>query len=115
MTEHNTLERLQALIAEEHRALLAGDLHALGDILEEKETLAAELEDLSPATEDVSAVKVALRRNQELFDEALKGIRAVADRLAEYQRAKTTLETYDAKGRRLCIKGLEQSRIERRA
>lgn len=115
MTEQTTLERLQALVAEEHRALLEGDLHALGDILEEKEILVAELEDLQPAPEDVSSVKVALRRNQELFDEALKGIRAVADRLAEYQRAKTMLETYDAKGRRLRIKGLESSRIERRA
>lgn len=114
MSEGDMTARIEALIEEERQALLSGDLNWLADLADEKEKLFAST---NAITEQVvlDRMQMGLRRNHTLFDEALKGIRAVSARLAEINRLRDTLETYDASGRKSLLRSGDQSKVERRA
>jgi len=108
--------RIEALLSQERDALLSGDLRALGDLAEEKERLAACLQELGPER------RAALRglhdmasRNQALLDGALQGIRLATERLSAYRRLRKSMDTYDPQGNKTAIPGVVSRKVERRA
>jgi len=108
--------RLDSLLARERAALLAGDLHAVGALAQEKETLATELGHLGPeALGAVRRLGESARRNQALLDGALQGIRLAAGRLSAHRRLRGAMETYDPQGRKTTIAGILAHKVERRA
>lgn len=115
MTDHPIAERLQSLLSAEREALLAGNFDKLSDLLAEKQALAETLADkpLSPA--EVAPLRDGLRRNQELFDQAMAGIRNVAARIGDLNRARRATDTYNAQGQRQTIDAPAENRLERRA
>jgi len=108
--------RIEALLSQERDALLSGDLRALGDLAEEKERLAACLQELGPER------RAALRglhdmasRNQALLDGTLAGIRRASARLSACRRLRGAMDTYDPQGNKTAIPGVVSRKVERRA
>lgn len=115
MTDNQLTNRLETLLRSEREALLTGDFDALSDLLQEKQDLAKALADSPLEAEDVAPLRDGLRRNQELFDQAMAGIRNVAARLGDLQRVRKATDTYDAQGRRQTISAQQSKRLEKRA
>lgn len=110
------IDRLDKLLEDERRALLAGDLMAIGILLRRKEALIDTLNDLPPqAGNGLQALQGKVERNQALLDGALQGIRKVAARMAAFRRIRRTMETYDAEGRKTTILGEVDHKVEKRA
>jgi len=108
--------RVESLLARERTALLSGDLHAVGALAQEKEAIAAELEQIGPgALHAAKRLGEAARRNQALLDGALQGIRLATARLSNHRRLRGTMETYDPQGRKTTIAGILAHKVERRA
>jgi len=108
--------RLDALLARERAALLSGDLHVLGALAQEKETLATELGNMAPdLLAGARRLSETARRNQALLDGTLQGIRLATARLSAYRRLRGTMETYDPLGRKTTITGVLSHKVERRA
>lgn len=110
-----TLE-LDELLEAERRALLNGDLDAMGRLSAPKEAL---LEQISAsqdapleAAQDIVAKVV---RNQELIDAALTGIRRVVAEVEALQRIRSNLQTYTREGKKVEINQAAAKRLERRA
>ena len=110
-----TTTRLAALLESERTALLEGDFDRIADLMEEKSALLAELEGKPLDAEEVAPLRDGLRRNQELFDHALAGLRNVAARLGDLNRVRKSMDTYDAQGRRTTIDAPAARTLERRA
>lgn len=110
-----TMERLGALLVAERTALLEGDFDRIAELMEEKATLVADLEGRALNAEAVAPLRDGLRRNQELFDHALAGLRNVATRLGDLNRIRKSMDTYDAQGRRNTIDAPSTPTLERRA
>lgn len=107
---------LDALLERERRALLAGELDRLPDLLREKTGLIDRLSGLDAEAGTLpEALKQKAIRNQALLDGALQGIRQVAGRIAALRRLRQSFETYDETGRRRTIEGDIVRRIEKRA
>lgn len=115
MTEHGLSNRLKNLLESEREALLSGDFERLTDLMQEKQKLANALADRPLEAEDVAPLRDGLRRNQELFDQAMAGIRNVAARLGDLNKVRRATDTYDAQGRRQTIGTPTTKRLERRA
>jgi hypothetical protein len=67
---------------------------------------------------DVAALELLdskVRRNQELLNNALEGIRKVARRMAAFRRVQASLETYDKNGAKCVIDINPETSVERRA
>lgn len=110
------LASLDDLLDRERTALLNGDLDAISRGLREKERLIDALNALHDAQdENLSAVRNKAIRNQILLENALTGIRAVADRVSALRRVRDTLETYDQSGRKTAISTLRTGQVEKRA
>lgn len=107
---------LDRVLEEERAALLGGDLAALDALLERKslliETLAREAAGVPEALEPL---QIKLRRNRELFEQALAGLRAVSDRLQALREVHEGGGTYDVSGRRRRIEKAARHRLERHA
>ena len=109
-------EQLETLLEKERALLLEGNLVGLGILLPEKEKLMdALLEDVETSSKRFSPLEGKLHRNQLLLDGALDGIRAVSERLASLRHVRTTLDTYDAHGRRQQVKTHNTQQVEKRA
>ncbi|WP_136443289.1 flagellar protein FlgN [Pacificoceanicola onchidii] len=115
MSDNVKLDQLKTLISEERNALMNGDFDRIAELMEEKERLAADLGGLDEDDADVAPIRDGLRRNQELFDHTLAGIRNVANRLGEVNRVRRNLETYDENGRKKNLGSPEIKKLERRA
>lgn len=115
MTDQTLTNRLKSLLEAERKALLEGDFDRLADLLTEKQGLADDLENAPLRAEEVAPIRDGLRRNQELFDQALAGLRNVAARIGDLNRVRKATDTYDAKGRRQTIDAPASKRLERRA
>lgn len=110
------LASLDDLLDRERTALLNGDLDAISRGLREKERLIDALNALHDAQdENLSAIRSKAIRNQILLENALTGIRAVADRVSALRRVRDTLETYDQSGRKTAISTLRTGQVEKRA
>ncbi|MBN9886132.1 flagellar protein FlgN [Salipiger abyssi] len=114
---HETLfAALDSLLERERSALLDGALDEIGPLMEEKAALVARMAEAPPDEADsLQPLHLKLRRNQQLFDHALDGIRNVAKRLGALREIRESMEVYDAQGRRASIGGEEKSSMERRA
>ncbi|OWU85813.1 hypothetical protein ATO6_02585 [Oceanicola sp. 22II-s10i] len=114
--QNDILHRLDRVLDRERAALLDGDFGALHDVLEEKEGVFAT--DLITSDADRSRLTALLEksaRNQELLDTAMRGVRAVANRLGTLGRLSRSLEVYDREGRRTVVHNDPASRVQRRA
>lgn len=115
MTDVTLAEQLDLLLKAEREALLVGDFDQIAELLELKEALAAKLNDQDISPQELAPLQDGMRRNQELFDQALAGIRNVAARLGDLQRVRKSMDTYDAYGRRMTIDAPREKKLERRA
>lgn len=110
------IDALSDLLDSERKALLAGELNRLADMLEPKETL---IDAINAGPQDdlngLRQLDAKVKRNQLLLDGALEGIRAVAIRMAELRQVRNGLETYGADGKKRTIEVLEEPTTERRA
>lgn len=115
-TPQTLINRLDALLEDERRALLDGDLDAIASLMERKEALIDTLNAQDPGEQrDLEALQGKVDRNQALLDGALEGIRKVAGRMAAFRKIRRTLETYDRSGRKQAIQGEAEHQIEKRA
>lgn len=116
MTDDSRITQLDQLLEDERRVLLAGELSKLAHLLPKKESLIDALgSEQTPDRDALEALNQKVERNQLLLDSALDGIRSVARRLATLRRVRTSLETYDADGRKKSIGMSKDGRVEKRA
>ena len=115
MTDMTLAEQLQDIIEQERAALKLGDFDAVAELFEKKEALASQLEEFPAQRSMIEPLRDGLRRNQELFDQALAGLRNVANRLGDMNRVRRALNTYDAQGRSQIIDAPATPTMERRA
>lgn len=109
-------DALDDLLEQERTALLAGDLEKIARLFEVKESLIEELSELEQfESQSLNALQGKVKRNQELLDSALEGIRAVAGRLAALRRVRSTLDTYDSRGAKQSIEMDKDGSVEKRA
>jgi flagellar biosynthesis/type III secretory pathway chaperone len=110
------IDSLDDLLDEERIALLDGNLDLIGRMLKRKEFLIDALNDSEkPNLEALSDLNAKVTRNQALLSSALEGIQSVADRLMTMRRIKSSLDTYDAQGRRKKIDVHANGAVEKRA
>jgi len=106
---------LDRLLEAERDALLKGELAQLSDLLDQKTDRIGVLNDAPDLEPPVlEALGGKLRRNQQLLDGAMEGIRAVAARLAELREVKGRFETYDASGQKRDILKGGRASVEQR-
>lgn len=112
----DVIDALDDLLDAERAALLAGKIDEVGRLLARKESLIDDLSTLEnrkmPELEKLSA---KVKRNQDLLDHSLEGIRSVARRLASLRRVRSALDTYDARGARHTIDITPEASVEKRA
>lgn len=110
------IEKLDVLLDREHAALMAGALDQLDPITQQKTALIDALRALeAPEREALAPIRQKAERNQVLFDSAMKGVRAVANRMADLRSVRSGLATYDNHGRRADNMSGAQSSVEKRA
>lgn len=114
--QDSLIRELDALLDLEREMLLKGNLEALTDIVEQKESLIDALNTLEIGSEkEVYPVNEKVVRNQALLEQALKGIRSVARRLADIRQTRKTFDTYDQMGQKNRIEQDAKSTVEKRA
>jgi len=111
------LPRLTALLEEERRCLLAGNLAGLETLATEKLALASTLATTGnrrTAMEERDAARLgaAAQRNQRLLEAAAEGLRNAMRRVTELRNLHRGRGTYGAGGHR--AESAESVRIERR-
>lgn len=113
--ENDVILEARALLEEEHKALTSGNLIQIESLIRQKEDVFGRLAKLpdGPAA-SIEALRSHAVRNQELLDEAMRGIRAVHDRIQEIRKSRHQLDTYDKTGRRTTIRSATGT-VERRA
>lgn len=107
------MDDLLGLLDAERSALIAGDFERIAQLAEQKERLAGRADALPQDADGLARVEGALRRNQQLFDAALTGLRAVSERIAALREGR--IETYLEDGRKQSISEVRPDRLERRA
>ena len=110
------VEALEDLLDTERHALLSGNLELVGRTVGRKEELIVELSNID--TDDpalLTKVQRNLKRNNELLEEAARGIKSVVSRLADLHRVNRSLETYDSKGIKQTVTLPVSSSLEKRA
>ncbi|MBO9476267.1 flagellar export chaperone FlgN [Shimia sp. R11_0] len=118
-TEITLLDSLETLLEEERQALLKGDLEALPDLLERKESLFEDLEaqheDTPLEAEELEPLQHLFVRNQSLLESSQNGLRATTERMGTLRRVRTSLETYNNNGQRQAVQLTSGQRVEKRA
>lgn len=110
------IDALNDLLESEREALLEGDLERLAEMLEPKERLIGAI-NMMPGGDmkGLRALDNKVKRNQLLLGGALDGIRAVAERMAQLRQVRSSLETYNADGKKRTIDMPDKTTLERRA
>lgn len=111
---HGDLERLDALLDRERAALLSGDFRTIAALLPDKKTLLDRLQGGAKPNSTIDALSAKARRNGALYDAALAGLRAAAERLGgrEGQRA---LRVYTPAGRSAPLSASRPRNLQKRA
>ncbi|MEP1767163.1 MAG: flagellar biosynthesis protein FlgN [Sulfitobacter sp.] len=110
------IEKLATLLEQERLLLLDGNLEGLGKLLPEKEKLMdGLLEGEETPAQVFLPLEGKLNQNQLLLNGAMEGIRAVSERLAALRHVRTSLDTYDANGRRQQVTMQGKSQVEKHA
>lgn len=100
LKDADVLDALEDILDEEREALLRGDLEKVGRLSTRKVDLIDGVLQMSDADQqDLAPLQSKLRRNHELIEQAMAGIRAVTDRIEEIRRVRDSLQTYDRTGR----------------
>ncbi|TDL81530.1 hypothetical protein E2L08_05270 [Palleronia sediminis] len=107
-------ERAAALLTEERRLLLAGDLGGLATLLPQKEALAEALRGMKMTVADLEALRRDTARNRALLDAARNGLEAARARIDDIREASQP-RTYSRRGERRCLDGASGGKLERRA
>ena len=105
------LVRMAALLEQERRCLLSGDLAGLEALAAEKVALAGSL-GLAADRRDVARLGAAAQRNQRLLEAAAEGLRSAMRRVTELRNLHRGRGTYGAGGFR--ADGAETALVERR-
>lgn len=108
-------DRLNGLLDEERAALLSGDFERIADLLKEKEALLDAMASEEYMHDIDAPVKAKLRRNLSLYDEALAGLRAVADRIGASTKVRSELRFYGQDGHTTSITTQTPKGLEKRA
>ena len=111
------LARLKALLEEERRCLLAGDLAGLESLAAEKLALAGTLgasrnRRTAVAEGDAARLGAEVHRNQRLLEAAAEGLRSAMRRVTELRNLHRGRGTYGAGGFRADV--AETAQVERR-
>lgn len=107
---------LDDVLDAERAALIKGELDLLSNLAIRKEALIEALNQAEMA--DIEALRLLdrkVKRNQDLLNNALEGIRKVARRMAAFRRVQASLETYDKDGAKSVIDINPETSVERRA
>lgn len=94
---NSAAQKLARLLEVERAALLKGDFAAVGDLIEEKEALAAQFNDTN--ARDLRMLSTALAHNSALFAAARDGVNTVRSTLEKQRQARNTLSSYDSSGK----------------
>ncbi|EPX82609.1 flagellar protein FlgN [Salipiger mucosus] len=114
--EREPVDDLLQLLERERCILLEGALQEIEPLVEEKTLLMEELAQRETVdAEELGSLQAKLQRNQELYDSALAGVRAVAKRLDMMRTAGKSMNIYTANGEREIIEGHAQASMEKRA
>lgn len=116
-SEHQNITKLfDQVLDREREVLISGEFSEIPGLVDQKELLLARLDDLTgPDSKELETLQTKALRNQELLDNALQGIRHVADRFATLRKLSRSLETYDERGLKTSLPSGTVSRVERRA
>jgi hypothetical protein len=117
MTGVELLDRVEDLLRRQTELLRAGDLPALSEICDETARLADSAADMArdPALRaQVARIRARAEANMPLIRAAIRGVRAVGQRMEMLRRATDRLDTYDRLGRALRIEA-PCTDVERRA
>lgn len=111
----NQVVQLNILLDRERAALIAGDFAGLEKLTNEKENLLAQIDEARAGSVDLPPLREKMVRNQELLSGAMEGIRAVARRLSDLQKAKKGTDVYDGNGRKTHLSARVTPTVEKRA
>lgn len=115
-TAQDIMDALDSVLEDEREIVLAGKLDAIPGLLERKEALFDRLNTMTvDSGADLQTLQQKVTRNQALLEGALRGIRAVADRMSTLRQMRTSLETYDRAGQRKSIAIGPDNKLEKRA
>ncbi len=92
------IERLNSLLDEERAALLKGDFKQISSLLHKKEALLEQLSEKENRLNLDAPMMAKLRRNLTLYDEALAGLRSVAERIGTTAQSRIELRYYGQDG-----------------
>ncbi|WP_246044075.1 flagellar biosynthesis protein FlgN [Ruegeria sediminis] len=107
---------MEDLLDRERKALIAGELESLGQMMREKERLIDALGKVRITDANrLSRTQRSVERNRALLKSASEGIHAVAHRMAELRRVRQGLHTYDAAGQRNSIPVRGPAQLEKKA
>ncbi|WP_323776060.1 flagellar biosynthesis protein FlgN [Leisingera sp.] len=110
------IDELDQILDHERKALMAGDLGKLEDLLARKEKVIGKLNSVSELErETLEQVQAKVSRNQQLLNSAMDGIRTVAARMAETRRIRKGLDVYDQAGKRARYSARGGGKLEKRA
>lgn len=115
MDRTDLLDRLGDVLDAEEDALLVGDYEAVESTLPDKENLIGQLNDDPPEDEaSLRWLTDKIGRNQILLTSAMHGVRTVASRMQDMQRARDRFETYDRSGHRQSVDTRVHMQLEKR-
>lgn len=115
-TTQALIDRLDDILDRERKALTSGGLDLLADLMVEKDEVIDKITAMESLEHGrLAIVREKVHRNQALLDSALAGIRAVAGRIAELRKVRSSLETYDRAGRKTRFRTQTESSVEKRA
>ncbi|SFD66897.1 flagellar protein FlgN [Roseivivax sediminis] len=115
-THLSPVTELDRLLDEERDALTGGRLAALEPLLERKAQLIDALRnEASEAPDRIAPLQIKLKRNRELFEQALDGLRSVSERLEALREVRNGGATYDGRGQKLTLDAAPRGRMEKRA
>ncbi|MHA6327109.1 flagellar biosynthesis protein FlgN [Roseivivax sp. CAU 1753] len=109
------IEQLDSLLDTEREALLTGNFAKIEELLHEKEELLNAWEKVDPSNESGTPVIGKLRRNLRLYDEALAGLRAVAEKIGASTRGRSDLRFYNQDGQASDLSTSHPKGLEKRA
>ncbi|SIS49950.1 hypothetical protein SAMN05421759_10146 [Roseivivax lentus] len=108
-------DQLNRLLDKERTALLHGDFEKISTLLKEKEALLEAISAEGSARDVDAPVMAKLRRNLTLYDEALAGLRAVAERIGATAQPRSELRFYRQDGDTTSLTVQTPKGLEKRA
>lgn len=100
---NDAVTRMLHVLDQERQALRSGRIEELAELALAKETLAAELAQMTPDPQQIEQMRRAAQRNLRLLSAATKGVRAARDRLG--MAGTSSFRTYDRRGRTRLLQG----------